>query len=98
MTPSEIFDGGETVRAPVLGDASLTVMNLGDSAAEFTLGDDTREVPARGARAVSGTGIVTVTSDEPFALGVTLFDTQSLSSYPVLGTGQQIEGFTVYTR
>ena len=98
MTPSEIFDGGQTVHTPVLSGASLTVMNLGDSAAEFTLGSDTREVPAGGARAVSDTGVVTVTSDGPFALGVTLFDRQSLSSYPVLGTGQQIEGFTVYTR
>ena len=98
MTPSAVIDGGETVRTVVLNGGSLTIINLGDSQADVTIAETPREIAAGGTTSVSETGVVPVSSDAPFALGVTLFDTQSITSYPVLGTGQQVEGFTVYPR
>lgn len=98
MTPSAIFDDGETVQATAVKGATLTLANLDDDEAEFTVGDKTVKLAAGTAKQIASDATVTVQGSAPFALGATLFDERSLSTYPVLGSATLIEEFTVYTR
>lgn len=98
MAPSAILDAGSSVQVVKLAGASVTVANLGETAASVTHGDDTTTIPAGGAKTVTADTVTEISADASFAVGATLFDERSLTTYPVLGSGKQIEGFTVFTR
>ncbi|MGO3834390.1 MAG: DUF5719 family protein [Microbacteriaceae bacterium] len=98
MTPSSVFPSGETVKALTLPGGTLTLTNVSDKKAEFTVGESTVTLEPYTAKQIAKAGEATVQGEAPFALGVTLFDEHTLSTYPVLASASLIEEFTVYTR
>lgn len=98
MVPSATFDAGASVQVVKLAGATVTVANLGDSEASVTLGDQATTIPAGAAKTVDVDAVTEISADATFAVGATIFDERSLTTYPVLGSGKQIEGFSVYTR
>lgn len=98
MTPSTIFEPEESVDAVTLQGGQLTVVNLSGNETEFMIGENTIMFPGHAAKRMNAAEVATISGNAPFAIGVTLFDEHSISSYPVLGSTQQIEEFTVFTR
>lgn len=98
MSPSTLFAAGDEVAAVKLAGATVTLVNLGDAEAEFSVGEKTVKLGAAAAQKISLGDAALVTGDAPFALGATIVTEHTMSSYPVLGSSALLDEFTVYTR
>lgn len=101
FAPAAEISAGVETPAPVVAGGTLVLANLGDTAAEVTVGGGSETsvtVEPGSAVLVPGTGQRSITSTAPLRAGVRLLGSGTIAGYPVMPRAEHTGELTVYTR